>query len=67
MVDSSGGDVTRRRSGRVRQAPSIGGDDFADPDEVVRRVRQASIERNRARRDEQRTRGEVERGSEQVR
>ena len=61
MAGSSGGDATRRRSGRARQAPSIGGDNFADPDEVVRRVRQASIERNRARRDEQleRARGEV--------
>ena len=59
MADSSAGDAMRRRSGRVRQASSIGGGDFADPDEVGRRVRQASIERNRARRDEQRARGEV--------
>ena len=59
MADSSVGDATRRRSGRVRQAPSIGGDDFADPDEEARRARQVSIERNRARRDEQRARGEV--------
>ena len=67
MADSSGGDATRRRSGRVRQASSIGGDNSTDPDEEVRRVRQASIQRNRARRDEKRARGEVERGSEQVR
>ena len=58
MADSSVGDATRRRSGRVRQASSRG-DDFADPDEEARRVRQVSIERNRARRDEQRARGEV--------
>ena len=57
MADSPGGDGTRR-SGRARRAASIGGDDFVDFDEVGRRVRQASIERNRARRDEQRARGE---------
>ena len=59
MANSSGGDASMRRSNNIRQPSLIRGDDIVDPDEMARREKQACIERNRARPDEQRANGEA--------
>ena len=60
MADSPSGDGTRR-SGRASRPASSWRGDFADPDEVARRVRQAASRGNHERRAAQHARGQARR------